>query len=151
MIRSSLVKSACLVIALSSFCPPEAGAIEMQGSNPTALLSEGMISKVVIVHRGATFRGPRGGVYHRGGTYRGYPGAYRRGVYRGGAYRYGGYRGWARPGWYRWGPGGAIAAGAAIGMLGAGAAAAYAGAPPAAGLCWYYTDPSYRNGFWDAC
>jgi hypothetical protein len=67
------------------------------------------------------------------------------GVYRGG------YGGWARPGLYRWGPGGAIAAGAAIGVLAAGAAAAYAGAAPASGLCWYYTDPSYRNGFWDAC
>jgi len=28
---------------------------------------------------------------------------------------------------------------------------AYAGQPPAPGLCWYYTDPSYRQGFWDAC
>jgi hypothetical protein len=25
------------------------------------------------------------------------------------------------------------------------------GRRPAPGLCWYYTDPSYRNGFWDAC
>jgi hypothetical protein len=153
MIRSSLVKSACVAIALSGFCPPEAGAIEMmQGSDPTAQLSEGMISKVVVVHRGATVRGPHGGVYHRGGTYRGYPGyrggVYHGGVYRGGAYRYGG---WARPGWYHWGPGGAIAAGAALGVLAAGAAVAYAGRPPAPGLCWYYTDPSYRNGFWDAC
>ena len=57
---------------------------------------------------------------------------------------------WARPGWYRWGPGGAIAAGAAIGVLATGAAIAYAGQPPAPGLCWYYTDPSYRQGFWDA-
>jgi hypothetical protein len=147
MIRSSLVKSACVAIALSGFSPPEAGAIEMvQGSGPTAQLSDGLISKVVVVRRGATFRGPRGGVYHRGGVYRG--GVPYRGVYRGGAYRYGG---WARPGWYRWGPGGAIAAGAAIGVLAAGAAVAYAGAPPAPGLCWYYTDPSYRAGFWDAC
>jgi hypothetical protein len=153
MIRSSLVKSACVAIALSGFSPPQAGAIEMQGSNATAQFSEGMISKVVVVHRGATVRGPRGGVYHRGGTYAGVPyrgGAYRGGVYRGGVYR-GGYGGWARPGWYHWGPGGAIAAGAALGVLAAGAAVAYAGAPPAPGLCWYYTDPSYRAGFWDAC
>ena len=152
MIRSSLVKSACVAIALSGFYPPEAGAIEMQGSNPSAQLSDGLISKVVVVHRGATAVGPRGGVYHRGGTYRG--GAYRGGVYRGGAYGgvyRGGYGGWARPGWYRWGPGGAIAAGAAVGVLAAGAAAVYAGSPPAPGLCWYYTDPSYRQGFWDAC
>jgi hypothetical protein len=159
MIRSSLVKAASVAIALSGVSPPPAGAIEMQGLNPSAQLSEGMISKAYIAHRGATAVGPRGGVYHRGGTavggYRG--GAYRGGVYRGGygyhgggVYR-GGYGGWARPGWYRWGPGGAIAAGAAVGVLAAGAAAAYAGSAPAPGLCWYYTDPSYRNGFWDAC
>jgi hypothetical protein len=155
MIRSSLVKSACVAIALSGFSPPQAGAIEMQGSNPTAQFSAGMISKAYIARRGVTAVGPRGGVYHRGGAYRGGYG-YRGGVYRGGygyrggVYR-GGYGGWARPGWYRWGPGGAIAAGAAVGVLAAGAAAAYAGAPPAPGLCWYYTDPSYRAGFWDAC
>jgi hypothetical protein len=156
MIRSSLVKGACVAVALSGFSPPQAGAIEMRASNPTAMLNDGMISKVVVVHRGATAVGPRGGVYHRGGTYHGYPGAYRGGVYRGGAYHGGVYRGgyyggWARPGWYRWPAGGAIAAGAAIGVLAAGAAVAYAGQPPAPGLCWYYTDPSYRAGFWDAC
>jgi hypothetical protein len=145
MIRSSLVKIACLGIALSGFSPPPAGAIEMsQGSNPAARLYDDMITKVVI-YRGATYRGPRGGVYHRGGVYRGVP---YRGVYRGGVYRYGG---WARPGWYHWGPGGAIAAGAAIGVLAAGAAVAYAGRAPGPGLCWYYTDPTYRAGFWDAC
>jgi hypothetical protein len=155
MIRASLVKSCCVAIALSGFSPLQAGAIEMQGLNPTAQLSGGMISKVVVVHRGATFRGPRGGVYHRGGTYAGVPyrggGVYRGGVYRGGPYRYGAYGGWARPGWYRWAPGGAIAAGAALGVLAAGAAVAYAGQPPGPGLCWYYTDPTYRAGFWDAC
>ncbi len=56
-----------------------------------------------------------------------------------------------RPGWYRWNPGGAIAAGAAIGFVTAAAAASWAGAPPQQGLCWYYTDPSRRQGFWDAC
>ncbi len=157
MIWSSLVKSACVALALSGFSLPQAGAIEMQGSNPAGGLNDGLISKVVMVHRGGTVRGPRGGVYHHGGTYRG--GAYRGGVYRGGGYhggavyRGGGYRygGWARPGWYHWGPGGAIAAGAAVGVLAAGAAVAYAGRPPAPGLCWYYTDPTYRAGFWDAC
>jgi hypothetical protein len=60
--------------------------------------------------------------------------------------------GWARPGWYRWGPGGAIAAGAAIGFIAAAGAAAYATAPaPAPGMCWYYTDPYRRAGFWDYC
>ena len=107
MIRSSLVKSACVAIALLDLSAPQAGAIELQGSNPSAQLSEGMISKAFIAHRGATAVGPRGGVYHRGGTavggYRG--GAYRGGAYHGGGvyrgagvYR-GGYGGWARPSW----------------------------------------------------
>jgi hypothetical protein len=68
-------------------------------------------------------------------------------VYRGGAFHYGG---WTRPG-YGWAPGGAIAAGAAIGFISAAAAASWAGAAPGPGLCWYYTDPSRRQGFWDAC
>jgi hypothetical protein len=155
MIRSSLVKSACVAIALSGFSPPQAGALEMRASNPTAMLNQGLISKAYIAHRGVTAVGPRGGVYHRGGTYRGYGGyrgyGYHGGVYRGGVYRGGYYGGWARPGGYWWPSGGAIAAGAAIGVLAAGAAVAYAGRPPAPGLCWYYTNPSYRSGFWDAC
>ena len=90
MIRWSLVKSACLAIALLGVSAPQAGAIELQGSNPSAQLSEGMISKAYMAHRGATAVGPRGGVYHRGGTV----GGYRGGAYRGGAYRGGGvYRG----------------------------------------------------------
>jgi hypothetical protein len=56
-----------------------------------------------------------------------------------------------RPGRYRWAPGGAIAAGAAIGFVTAAAAAAWAGAPPEPGDCWYYTDASQTQGFWDAC
>ena len=56
---------------------------------------------------------------------------------------------WVRP--YRWGPGGAIAAGAAIGFVAAATAAAWAPPPPQPGLCWYYTDPSRRQGFWDYC
>jgi len=66
---------------------------------------------------------------------------------------YGGarYGNWARPGWYGWRPGGAIAAGAAIGFVSAATAAAWAGPAPGPGLCWYYTDPSRQQGFWDAC
>ena len=60
------------------------------------------------------------------------------------------YGSWYRP--YRWSPGAAIAAGAAIGFLGAAAAGAYYSAPPPApGLCWYYTNPSRTAGFWDVC
>ena len=55
-----------------------------------------------------------------------------------------------RPGWYRWSPGGAVAAGAALGWMAA-SAATWAGPPPQAGLCWFYTDPSRRQGFWDIC
>jgi hypothetical protein len=99
-----------------------------------------------VRHYGATVHGPRGGVYHRGATVvrPGVPGG---GVYHGGYARWGG---WARPA-YRWGPGGAIAAGAAIGFVGAATAAAWAGAAPGPNLCWYYTDPSRTQGFWDAC
>jgi hypothetical protein len=60
------------------------------------------------------------------------------------------YGGWYRP--YRWAPGAAVATGAAIGFLGAAAATSYySSPPPAPGLCWYYTDPSGRAGFWDVC
>lgn len=61
--------------------------------------------------------------------------------YHGGAVR------WARPASYRWPRGGAIAAGAAIGFVTA--AVAWAGSAP--GMCWYYTDPSRTQGFWDYC
>jgi hypothetical protein len=41
--------------------------------------------------------------------------------------------------------------GAAVGFATAAAATAYAGAAPAPGMCWYYTDPSRTQGFWDYC
>lgn len=91
---------------------------------------------------GAVVRGPRGGMAAVGGS------RYRGGVYRGGRY-YGGGATWVRP--YRWAPGGAIAAGAALGFVTAATAAAWASAPTRPGLCWYYTDPSRRSGFWDNC
>jgi hypothetical protein len=99
-----------------------------------------------VARRGGVAVGPRGGAV-----------AYRsRTVVRGPAVRPGGAvvvrRGaWARPGWYRWPVGGAIAAGAAIGFVTAASAAAYAGAAPAPGMCWYYTDASRTQGFWDYC
>jgi hypothetical protein len=128
----------------------QAGAMQIVGgSSATGRVDAGFVQKVVVV------RGPHGGVAagHVHPGYRpGYHPGYRPGYHP--AYRPGyrpGYVGWARPGWYHWGPGGAIAAGAAIGVLGAAAVAAWAPPPPAPGLCWYYTDPSQRNGFWDAC
>jgi hypothetical protein len=61
------------------------------------------------------------------------------------------WHGWARPIGYSWAPGAAIAAGAAIGWVSAATAYAWAGAPPATGMCWYYTDASRTHGFWDVC
>ena len=58
---------------------------------------------------------------------------------------------WSRPRRYSWRPGGAIAAGAALGFISAATAGAWAGVPPAPGLCWYYTDWTQTRGFWDVC
>jgi hypothetical protein len=55
------------------------------------------------------------------------------------------------PGWYWWPPGGAVLVGAAIRFVEARNAPAYAGPPPAPGMCWYYTEPSRIQGFWDYC
>jgi len=50
-----------------------------------------------------------------------------------------------------WRPGGAIAAGAAIGFIAGATAASIAGTPPKPGYCWYYTTPAKTTGFWDVC
>jgi hypothetical protein len=100
-----------------------------------------------VVHRGGAVVGPRGGAAYRRTAVvgpRGNVAVRSRAVVAG--------RGaWARPGWYGWPRGGAIAAGAAIGFVSAATAAAWAGAAPAPGMCWYYTDPSRTQGFWDYC
>jgi hypothetical protein len=107
--------------------------------------SQGIVTPVLVrrggVARRTTVVGPRGGVASRTVVRRG--AVVRPGVVRPGA--------WVRPSWYRWAPGGAIAAGAALGFVTASTAVAWAGAPPAAGYCWYYTDPSRTQGFWDTC
>lgn len=100
-----------------------------------------------VVHRGGAVVGPRGAAY-RGRTAvvgpRGNVAVRGTSVVRG--------RGaWVRPGRYYWPRGGAIAAGAAIGFVTAATAAAWAGAAPAPGMCWYYTDLSRTQGFWDYC
>ena len=124
--------------------------------NPTpaaALVSHGKAAATDVVQvraavrRGGVAVGPRGGVV-AGRTVVRTPAA-RGAVVRPG-YAGSGVR-WARPGWYGWPRGGAIAAGAAIGMVTAATAAAWAGAAPAPGMCWYYTDPSRTQGFWDYC
>jgi hypothetical protein len=96
-----------------------------------------------VAYRGRVVAG-RGGYAYRGGVVagRGRGFVVRRSVVVGGIYRP--YGAW-------WRPGAAIAAGAAIGFVGAATAAAWAGAPPAAGYCWYYTDASRTRGFWDRC
>src|SRR5688572_2163779 len=102
----------------------------------------------VVVNRGmAVRRGPvvvnrnvrvnRAVVVGNRGLYRG------RHVYRGGP--------WVRPRNYWWPVGGAIAAGAALGMVTAATAVSWAGPPPGPNYCWYYTDPSRTQGFWDMC
>lgn len=106
------------------------------------------------VRGGAVARGPRGGVAVRGRSGaavrgpRGNVAAAPRGVVRRPVVV---APGWRRPAAYWWRPGGAIAAGAAIGFVTAAAAASYAGSPPATGYCWYYTNPQRTQGFWDIC
>jgi hypothetical protein len=126
---------------------------------PAAAAKKGSSLQVaVVVRHGGAVHGRHGGVaWHGGAVAR--PGWHGGGVawhggavvrpgWNGGGVRWGG---WARPSRYWWGAGGAIAAGAAIGFVSAAAAASWAGAAPGPGLCWYYTDPSQTNGFWDAC
>jgi hypothetical protein len=111
---------------------------------PQQLKQESSIVQVYVrrggVARRTTVVGPRGGVASRT--------VVRRGAVVGRGYRPGR---WVRPANYYWRPGGAIAAGAAIGFVTAATAAAWAGAPPGPGYCWYYTDPSRTHGFWDVC
>jgi hypothetical protein len=158
---------AALLFAQTSLASAPTVAMPLGMMTTGAGASDTFVEKVVIrrgggggaraggARGGAAFRGggARAGGWHAGGVHGGAwhagGGAWHAG---GGAWHGGGARwgGWVRPG-YRWGPGGAIAAGAAIGFVGAAAAASWAGAAPGPGLCWYYTDPSQTQGFWDAC
>jgi len=130
--------------------PTEADALGI----PTSIRqTDSDVVQVYVARRGGVAVGPRGGAVAGRTTVVGRPGggaAVRRTTVVRPGYAGGGVR-WARPGWYRWPAGGAIAAGAAIGFVAAASAAAYAGAAPAPGMCWYYTDPSKTQGFWDAC
>jgi hypothetical protein len=118
----------------------------MSGSAITQAVLQSAATPVAVVRRGAVARrttvvGPHGGAASRTVVRRG--AVVRPGVVRPGA--------WVRPSWYRWAPGGAIAAGAALGFVTAATAVAWAGAPPASGYCWFYTDASRQQGFWDVC
>jgi hypothetical protein len=139
--------AAAIVVALA-MAGVGAPANALSGPKPDSKLQNLVatdVEKVVVVRRGgAVARGPRGGVAAVGRTTVVRPPGVRPGVRPGYGPRY------VRPA-YRWGPGGAIAAGAALGFVAAGTAAAWAGAAPAPGYCWYYTDPSRTQGFWDVC
>jgi hypothetical protein len=131
----SFLAVAATLVSLGSLPAAAMPLASMERSNP-------FIQKIYYYRGG----GYHGGYYHRGyGYHPGWHGAY---GYHGG---YGRWGAWARPGGYWWHPGGAIAAGAAIGFVGAATAAAWAGPAPGPGLCWYYTTPARTQGFWDAC
>ena len=132
--RATLLVAAAAAIGLFA-----SGAAQAAPLAPTDALraqvddASDVTQVAVVVRRGAGV-GPRGNAYRYRSTTVVRPGGAR----------------WVRP--YRWGPGGAIAAGAAIGFVAAAGAAAYATTvAPAPGLCWYYTDPFRRDGFWDYC
>jgi hypothetical protein len=153
MIVSNLARAAGVAALLS--LPLQTEAMEIVGgSGPGAHSGDDMVWTVQYRPHPRVHPGYRPGV-HPGYRHPGYrhPG-YRPGVpgYRPGAVVVAPRSVWVgRPGWYRWGPGGAIAAGAAIGFVTAAVAASWAPPPPQPGLCWYYTDPSRTQGFWDAC
>jgi len=142
--RAKVIAASLLIIAAAVIAKP-ASALVPQANSPLQhqLMQDSSLIEVAARRGGAVRRttvvGPRGGAASRT-------------VVRGGAVvRPGRPGGWVRPSYYHWRPGGAIAAGAALGFVAAGTAAAWAGSPPAPGYCWYYTDPSKTQGFWDAC
>jgi hypothetical protein len=164
--RHQTIAGLALVAGLAIFAPAQPAAATVLGHGAAALIdisNDTLLTEEVAARGGARGGGARAGgaragaaraggaraarttTVHRGGT------AVRRttAVGRGGAV--GRTGAWARPGHYYWPRGGAIAAGAAIGMVTAATAAAWAGAAPGPNMCWYYTDPSRQQGFWDYC
>jgi hypothetical protein len=141
--HASLLVAAAAAGLLAAGAPVQAAPLAPTGLLNTQANEASDVSEVAVVVRRGTAVGPRGNVYRYRGTTVVRPAPIIRPapVVR-----------WARPGWYGWRPGGAIAAGAALGFIAAAGAAAYATSPaPAPGMCWYYTNP-YRNaGFWDYC
>jgi hypothetical protein len=149
---SRTFNTCAVAIGLAAFAVPVSPASALTGANSALqyqLKQNNSIVEVAVRRGGAVRRttvvGPRGGMASRTVVRRG---AVARPGVRAGVVRPGG---WVRPAHYSWRPGGAIAAGAAIGFVAAATAAAWAGAPPALGYCWYYTDPSRTQGFWDVC
>lgn len=148
------VPAAVLALALSSVCLSPANAAPIPGVGAISQSTPDLLETVQhrrggAAHRGFVARGPRGGVVAgRGAVVR--PG-YRPNVRPVPVRPVAVAPGWRRPANYWWRPGAAVAAGAAIGFTTAAAAAAYTGSPPAAGYCWYYTNPQRTQGFWDVC
>ena len=118
-------------LAAALIAPQSSPIAAPLNTSVTSLASQSrddLVTKVVVVKRRTTaVVGPNGGAVVRRTTVV-----------------------WARPPAYYWPVGGAVAAGAAIGYVVA-KTAVWAGKPPAPGMCWYYTDPSRRQGFWDYC
>ena len=140
--------------AISSAMPTDFSAIRRGGGGFRRTAAFRGPRGGAAVRRTTAVRGPRGGVAVRRTTAVGRPGWHGGGVRRAAVVRPGwhgaGVR-WARPGGYWWRPGGAVAAGAALGFVTAATAVAWAGAAPAANMCWYYGDSTRTQGFWDAC
>jgi hypothetical protein len=125
----------------------DADALPLLGHPPALHDAVSPGAEPVAVRRGAVVaRGPRGGVVAAGRTT-----VVRPGVHPVHPIARPGVRPWVRPARYYWLPGGAIAAGAAIGFVAAASVGAYAGAAPGPNYCWYYTDASRTKGFWDVC
>ena len=136
--RASLLVAASAAMGLlAAAAPAQAAPLAPTEALKAQVNGASDVSEVAVVVRRGAYVGPRGNAYRYRSTTVVRPGV--RGA-------------WVRPGYYGWRPGGAIAAGAAIGFIAAAGAAAYATAPaPAPGMCWYYTDPYRRAGFWDYC
>lgn len=133
---SLLVAASAAIGLLAAMSPAQSAPLAPTDALRAQVGDASDVTEVAVVVRRGVARGPRGNVYG----------------YRSTTVVRPGYGGWARPGYYRWGPGGAVAAGAAVGFVAAAGALAYANSrPPAPGMCWYYTDPSRHSGFWDYC
>lgn len=136
--RASLLVASCAAASLLA-APAQAAPLAPTPALQAQASGGPDVTEVAVVVRRGVAVGPRGGTYRYRSTTVVRPGVVRPGVR------------WVRPA-YGWGPGGAIAAGAALGFIAAAGAAAYASSPaPAPGMCWYYTDPYRRAGFWDYC
>src|SRR5260370_35548894 len=117
--RKSLVAFALALTAIVASAPASALSSPIQGLSLNNATSD--VELVAVVRRTYVGRGPRGNVAAGRTT------------------------AWVRPSWYRWGPGGAIAARAALGFGSAGAAAG-TGAPALPRHCAEYHGGTRARG-----